>query len=111
MGNWRCGDGVKVGADGRAVTTLKLYKQCMITWRWGRFNKTGDQEYESPQNRVDFNNSANSRVFNIEDGVCPEGEVKTISTKWGDIVADDSLLMNHGSCSPRISGETRSGKN
>ena len=110
-GNWRCGDGVKVGADSRAVSTFTLYKQCMFTWKWGRLNKTGDEEYESPQNRVDFKNSANSRVFNIGDGVCPEGQVKTTSTKWGEMVADDSLQMNHGSCSPRITGETRSGKN
>ena len=105
---WRCGDGVKVRMGGRAVTVFNLYKYCSFEWKWRNLNQTEDGGYEPPNNGEDFNDNDNERVVNIADGVCSEGKIHTVYTKWGEMVTDPGTRMNHGKCSSIIIPELKS---
>ena len=106
---WRCGDGVKGRMDGRAVTVFNLYKHCSFKWKWRNLNQTEDGGYEPPSKGHDSNDNDNDRVFVIGDGVCTDGKIKTIYTKWGEMATDPSTLMNQGNCSSIIIPENKSG--
>ena len=105
---WRCGDGVKVGAEGRAVTVFNLYIFCSFEWKWRNLNQTEDGGYEPPNNGDDFNDNDNERLLNVGEGVCSEGEIKTVFTKWGEMAANPGTRMNHGKCSSMIKPEIKS---
>ena len=99
---WRCGDVVKVGADGRVVAVFNLYKHCSFEWKWRNLNQTEDGGFEPPNNGDDSNDNDNDRVFNPGDGVCFKRKIKTVFTKWGEISTDPGTRMNVGNCSSII---------
>ena len=99
---WRCGEGVRKGVDGRAVTVFNLYKHCSLHWKWRNLNQTEDGGYEPPNKGDDSNDNDNDRVFNIGDVGCPEGKIKTVFTKWGEMATDLGTRINHGNCSSII---------
>ena len=105
---WRCGDGVRVGVDGRAVTVFNLYKHCSLEWKWRNLNQIEDGGYEPPNKGDDLNDNDNERVFNTADGVCSERQLLTVYTKWGEMATDPGTGMNHGNCSSIIIPEIKS---
>ena len=103
---WRCGDGVKVRMGGRAVTVFNLYKYCSFEWKWRNLNQSEDGGFEPPNKGDNPNDNDNDRVFHIGDG-CTNQKMKTVYTKWGEMVTNPARKMNHGNCSSIIVRQIR----
>ena len=103
---WRCGEGVRKGVDGRVVSIFNLFKECSFEWKWRNLNQSEDGGFEPPNKGDNPNDNDNDRVFHIGDG-CTNEKMKTVYTKWGEMVTNPARKMNHGNCSSIIVRQIR----